>query len=102
NNTGIDWKQVRLKFSTADPSLGATKPALTTWILNYSSGANEGRVDFKPAGVNVLPVEPDTSVNYSEISAGELSTEFEIEKPYDIPSDGKPYLVDIAHYTLDA
>jgi len=23
NNTGIDWKQVKLKFSTADPSLGA-------------------------------------------------------------------------------
>lgn len=39
NNTGIDWKNVRLTLSTADPLETALQPSLRIWNLdNYSAG----------------------------------------------------------------
>lgn len=34
--TGVDWKDVRLRFSNADPRQGATAVALTPWRLSYA------------------------------------------------------------------
>lgn len=46
-NSGEDWKNVRLTASTADPESGKTKPDLGPWILGFnnnlnSSGTNTG------------------------------------------------------------
>ncbi len=41
-------------------------------------------------------------MKYSEIQVSELSAEFEIKIPYTIPSDAKPYLVDVTTYNLPA
>ncbi|MCX6295482.1 MAG: mucoidy inhibitor MuiA family protein [Bacteroidetes bacterium] len=37
NNTGIDWNDIKLKLSTADPSKSAAKPELLPWDLTYTS-----------------------------------------------------------------
>ena len=37
NNCGLDWNDVKLTLSTADPSLSAQKPKLDPWNLNYKS-----------------------------------------------------------------
>ena len=34
-NTGIDWSDVKLSLSTADPNASGIAPELTTWYLNY-------------------------------------------------------------------
>jgi hypothetical protein len=34
--TGVDWKNVRLRFSNANPKQGSTMPVLTPWRLNYT------------------------------------------------------------------
>jgi uncharacterized protein (TIGR02231 family) len=39
---------------------------------------------------------------YEEVQVSELSAEFEIKKPYTIPSDAKPYIVEVTTYSLDA
>ncbi len=41
-------------------------------------------------------------VIYEEVQVSELSAEFEIKKAYTIPSDAKPYIVEVTSYTLDA
>jgi len=46
--------------------------------------------------------EVDTRVTYEEVQVSELSAEFEIKKPYSIPSDAKPYIVEVTTHTLDA
>lgn len=46
--------------------------------------------------------EPAVNVNYNQIQVSELSAEFDIKAPYDIPSDGKPYIVDVTSYNLPA
>jgi hypothetical protein len=37
NNTGVDWKNVKLTLSTADPLQSAVQPTLSVWNLNNSS-----------------------------------------------------------------
>ncbi|MBO9702268.1 MAG: DUF4139 domain-containing protein [Sporocytophaga sp.] len=34
-NTGLDWNNARLKLSTANPTLGLTKPDLDPWYLDF-------------------------------------------------------------------
>ncbi|MCB9225148.1 MAG: DUF4139 domain-containing protein [Crocinitomicaceae bacterium] len=41
-------------------------------------------------------------MNFTTIEVSELSTEFEIDHPYTIPSDSKPYLVEVTDNELDA
>jgi uncharacterized protein (TIGR02231 family) len=41
-------------------------------------------------------------MNFTTIEVSELSTEFEIERKYTIPSDSKPYLVEVTDNELDA
>lgn len=43
-----------------------------------------------------------SSVSFTTIQVAQLSREFVIERKYTIPSDSKPYLVDITNHELDA
>lgn len=45
---------------------------------------------------------PEDNIKFTNIEVSQLSTTFEIEKKYSIPSDAKPYLVDITEHSLDA
>ncbi|NOQ73215.1 MAG: mucoidy inhibitor MuiA family protein [Crocinitomix sp.] len=45
---------------------------------------------------------PEDNIKFTNIEVSQLSTTFEIEKKYYIPSDAKPYLVDITEHSLDA
>ena len=47
NNTNVDWNNVNLKLSTANPTLNASKPQLTPWYLNFQSD-------------NQMLIDPDT------------------------------------------
>lgn len=35
-NTGVDWKNVKLRFSNGDPNQSGVAPELSTWNLNYA------------------------------------------------------------------
>lgn len=130
NNTDIDWKNARLTLSTGDPTVSASKPDINPWYLNFSTGIsnanfgydnnalqwtvtsedNEGRVQSRstydmPSGTDETVVnQPETGETavYREVEVSSLSAEFEIETPYSIPADDKPYLVDMAEYELPA
>jgi uncharacterized protein (TIGR02231 family) len=121
NNTGINWENVPLTLSTADPSQSASRPYLAAWTLDYnaSSGYTEDEdksaIVNNPEGLlneesigNTKRISDSTSstvnrgIRYKSIAVSELNTSFPITNPYTIPSDGKPYLVDITAYTLDA
>lgn len=45
---------------------------------------------------------PGDNIRFTNIEVSQLSTTFEIEKTYSIPSDSKPYLVDITEHSLTA
>ncbi len=101
NETAIDWKDVKLTLSTADPTLSASRPSLTTWTLNYSSQGNEG---FLQNRMNNSMMKTDTAskANVKEISVEDLNASFEISKNYSILSGADPYTIEVLNETLNA
>ena len=145
NNTNVDWKDVKLKLSTANPMKSATAPELSKWTLNfesttaYGSGnynynyqqaqqmdysnqpqtpqnlsswnlaneapavqggyANDGRAQMKS---EMLKKQQQIQQQYNSIQVSELSADFDIKLKYDVPADGKPYIVDVTAYNLNA
>ena len=126
NNSGFDWSDVKIKLSTADPMQSAAQPTMDTWQLDYEqnvyssynsnySQKTEGYLNSIPQSQSqygAMGIDYDglakgkkdiaPVVQYQQIQVSELSAEFDIKNPYSIPSDSKPYLVDITSYTLPA
>lgn len=126
NNTGNDWENVNLKLSTGDPNLSASVPLLDPWHLNTSSFKKIGKMSYsvpqaqsrnqqqidsrfsngegrlQNAHTGDLMGNTGPTVNMTTIEVSELTTEFEIEKTYSIPSDSRPYIVEITEYDLEA
>lgn len=105
NNTGIDWKKMNLVLSTADPSLGASSPEMMRWQLGggSSTGADQGgSVQGQGNAYQGINTWNDASQHYEMITVSEVSAEFSIKRTYDIPSDAKPYMVEVAEHTLPA
>ncbi len=132
NDTGVDWKDVHLTLSTADPTRDASKPVMETWELNYTTPYNIGAGRFNTYQYNQsvqkrdkknkeiykqefneitpAPAPPPSAPPppvpvpdpINEITVSELSAEFEIEELYDIPADATPYTIDVTEYELPA
>ncbi|MBL4705981.1 MAG: mucoidy inhibitor MuiA family protein, partial [Flavobacteriales bacterium] len=108
NNSNIAWKNVKLKLSTADPRQSANKPTLTKWVISRYSGNSYGgfgsiqnKVSERSKSEEKKTITKD-GVQYEEIELPELVSEFIIKERYDIPSDAKPYIVDVTEYDLPA
>ncbi len=115
NNTGIDWKNVKMKLSTADPHMSASKPILTPWYLNYKTkssslyknkyrlvGVYNQQLDVNTGNLADLSAKKEGEFFYSEISVSDLSAEFEIAKAYTIPADANAYIVEIKEIKIPA
>lgn len=117
--TGEEWKNVKLKLSTANPNLGGLKPDLNPWYLNfyqpivYSEDKRlERALSGKVAGVQVqsesvenyapAPAEAESTSDYVSTIQTTLNTEFDISLPYTINSASKPTVVDIRNYEMNS
>jgi uncharacterized protein (TIGR02231 family) len=125
-NTGIDWKKVKLTLSSGIPNQNNQAPLLNSWFLNYRQNESimagygnkkksvmnqlQGRV----AGVQIkgdadaeMTVEPITMAessvsNYTTVSENQLNISFDIDIPYDILSNGKVHSVSLKEIKLPA
>lgn len=118
NNTGVDWKDISMTLSTADPSLSITQPILKPWYLNYRTYTNSYRhnkQELQGYTQNAYVADEDLLIQtemqdkvqtgetvFTEVEVPTLNTDFEIDKTYSIPSDDKPYLVDVTEHELPA
>jgi len=112
-NTGEDWKNVKLKLNTGNPSQSVIKPELFPWYLNLF---NNQQVMYKVERANASMnenammlgdvVASDKKLELKsvevQVNQNQLSSDFEIQGPYSIPSNGKEYQVDIQRYDLKA
>jgi uncharacterized protein (TIGR02231 family) len=114
NKSGLDWTEVLMILSTSEPLQGAEKPTLETWDIAESTTRIAG-VQKNLESVMVMDMKSNRSdylkkedrggegeVAFQQVAVQELSAEFEIELPYTILSDGKPYVVDVTSFTLPA
>jgi uncharacterized protein (TIGR02231 family) len=114
NKSGLDWTEVLMVLSTSEPLQGAEKPTLETWDIAESTQRIAG-VQKNLESVMVMDMKSNRSdylkkedkggsgeIAFQQVAVQELSAEFEIELPYTILADGKPYVVDVTSFTLPA
>lgn len=107
--SGIDWGNVKLILSTANPNRSYNLPELSPWYLGYNSYGYKNKSDKKYLEQNVptiamsseaktLDKEEDEKTldalnasNFTTVSENVIETEYEIKLNYNIPSDGKEH-----------
>ncbi len=116
-NSGVKWGNVRLVLSTGNPSESAEAPVLNPWYLSfnqpvaYGAGyANQVPMAQKAYADRMVvaseapaPKQDETTLNeYVQVDNSGINTTFDIELPYNIPSDGQEHLVSVKSYELPA
>lgn len=111
--TGEEWKNVKLKLSTANPNQSGLKPELVSWFLDfyqpmsYSLSAKAAGMASRSApmmekkeDLGDVEIEAQSVADYVNTVQTTLSTEFDISLPYTVSSASKPTLVDIHLYEM--
>ena len=116
-NTGIDWKKVKLTLSSGNPNQNNQAPLLSSWFLRYgypdygylnNQVVNQFRgkvagVAIKNAEADAAPMMEDKSIsNYTTIVENQLNISFDIDIPYDILSNGKAHSVALKEMKIPA
>jgi uncharacterized protein (TIGR02231 family) len=111
-NTGIDWKNVKLTLSTANPAEGGTKPELYAQYLSVfepvvmqSKNIRMMKSENAPQAMamDAVPLnEVATSASFVNTVQKTLAINFDISIPYSVPSGGIAELVDIQNHSLSS
>jgi uncharacterized protein (TIGR02231 family) len=118
-NTGIDWKKIKLSLSSGSPNQNNQAPLLSAWRLEYGSQYNYnirgGRTSDSRGGQmmnKIQSMDDSKKENLSEvivsapiqdiaiISNNQLNISFDIDLPYDILANGKVHSVTLKEIKL--
>ena len=112
-STGEDWNQVKIGLSTGNPSIGNDRPQMSPWFLNFYVPMNQlqgvrkdnQRMEQAPmmssgeAASDANSLKEMTTIPVM-MNENQLSTSFDIQGAYSIPSDGQEYQVEVQKFTL--
>lgn len=119
-NTGVDWKNVKLSLTSGRANQNTFAPELQPWFLNYSSPIVSRQVagkakaamhtrqsdfdDSSNAGtLNYETVSALSTINdHTQINENQLNITFDIDIPYTILSNGKQHSVALKDTQLPA
>jgi uncharacterized protein (TIGR02231 family) len=117
-NSGVEWKDVKLSFSNATPWVAGDFPVLNPWFVDFYNPSPvmiRGMASMaKSSEAPKMKEEADVALNVAEEKAmatppvivekqvGETTITFDITVPYTIPSDGKVQTVEIQRITAPA
>ncbi len=115
--SGINWGNVKLVLSTANPNRSYNIPSLSPWYLGYNpykqNNNKDSRVlsapaaaagysdkakkvdDFSDLDQEQKEIAAQNSYDYTSVSENVIETEYEIKLNYNIPSDGKEHFAAI-------
>jgi len=115
-STGEVWNNVKLKLSTANPTMSGLKPELNAWFLDFyapivyqmqrskaAGGPMKREMMEMQAEDKAMPAPAaETVAEYVTTVQTTLNTEFNIALPYTVVSATKPTVVDIQNYDMKA
>ena len=117
-STGLDWKQVKLSLSTATPNQSGTAPQLNPWFLSYVYPRTNTRMLMSAAAPKMADSMEEVVVigygslknktkakpleEYVSVSDNTLNVTFDIDIPYDIPTNGKEQTAVLKTYQVPA
>ena len=112
--TGLDWKNVKLSISTNNPYANKTKPELNPWYLSYVEYRNDNKLkannkesDYKLMNTprealnrgytlqeSIVRQEEDIGADqFTKLVQQLITAEFKIDLPYTIESNGHKHMV---------
>ncbi len=94
-NTGEDWNDVELHFSTERSSLGTEPPELRPDLLQLRPKASETRVTVFQESVNEVS---QPAVGVPGIDTGGEALRYQAPEAARVASDGRPYRVDLFEF----
>lgn len=112
-NTGIDWEDVKLTLTNANPNLSGDKPVIHPWRLyfinemyeldNYSNRATPMPASSE-VGVygNAKSLSMDEAATTIDYPVNDAVTQFQIKTGHNIPSNGKHQGISIDAFTIPA
>jgi len=117
-NSGVEWKDVKLSFSNATPWVSGNAPVLNPWFIDFYTPVmirGSGTGAYKSTAVPMMVQETAMGVEKKKASnedfappvmvekkVGEMSVTFDVSVPYTIPSDGKTQIIEIQRTTSPA
>ncbi|WP_281336701.1 DUF4139 domain-containing protein [Flavobacterium eburneipallidum] len=125
-NTGIDWKKVKLILSSGNPNQNNQAPILSSWSLRYQKNnasfsgymdqnSVQNQLQGRVAGIaiskNSLAEEVISDDKFKEVIVtginsaiieNQLNISFDIDIPYDILSNGKAHSVALKEIKIPA
>lgn len=118
-NTGIDWKQVKLTLSSTQPNPTNKIPYFSRWVLNfnrpYASRGARGNGETLAYNKAISSTSKEdrsydkkkaekskTTADYVNVTEQNLSISFDVAIPYDIYSNGKPFAVALSEQNIPA
>jgi uncharacterized protein (TIGR02231 family) len=117
-NTGVEWKDVKLSFSNANPWVSGDIPVMNPWFVDFYYPQPRMMFEKKAAGIKEEPamlnevvvtapnVSKDKAMEASPVmvqkQVGETTVTFDISIPYTIPSNGKVQTVEIQRLSAPA
>ena len=120
-NTGLDWKGVKLTLINGNSSRNNYAPTVRPWFI-YAKSPKEREIQREEASLiktravaskseyadkDIALEEGEVSVNYATtaaftISANELNTSYDIDIPYDILSNNEDHLISLYQQKIPA
>jgi uncharacterized protein (TIGR02231 family) len=119
-NSGIDWKKVKLTLSSGNPNQNNQAPLLSTWFLRYGESQNhignqmykrnqiqgsmrkDVQADMVMEQANAPVMAKSSISDYTTIAENQLNVSFDIDIPYDVLSNGKVHSVALKEIKLPA
>jgi len=109
-NSGEDWKDVKLSLSTAEPRQQGNAPVLNTWyieptpqvrMMKFSAPEVKYDADIKPADAKLEEV---VAVGYGSVQTNYQQTakSFELPQPYTIKTGSENFQVDLKPLEIPA
>lgn len=109
--TGIDWEQVQLKFSSTQPNQNNNAPVLNPWRLRYREMqlaeaaprmVGKAAVSLKAYSNADNQVVEEVAMADAAVVENQLSNSFLVSKPYNIYTGSQPQAVELKEYQLPA
>lgn len=117
--TGIDWKKVKLTLSSGSPNQSSFAPELSPWFLRFDyplddiavsrskrkdkAGSPMGDVQLESVVVEAYVTSTRAVSNVAAtITENQMNVSFDIDIPYDIASNGKQHSVTLKEIKLPA
>lgn len=117
-NTGIDWKQVKLSLSSTQPNPNNSIPYFSQWVLDltepyaYQQARGSRAAPMMNNSITSPSYKKDedskdemkskTTADYVSVNEQSLSISFDVAIPYDIYSNGKPHSVTLSEQDIPA